>query len=137
MMRYVCNTDYRRRTQIAWSKGKVTQYDTQLVHSSFLFATVIPPLVPLIASELNLPLPTTQAETTALITKRAAIDICTAHEQFCLGDLQQYNSTADCLNFIENEIPFGEVWQSGQDTGESLSLSWLDMSGIEANVNWR
>jgi len=97
--------------------AKVTQYDAQLFRSSWLFATVLPALVPRIAKELNESIPTTQEGVLKLITKRAAVDICEAHESFCVGDLQQYKTKQDCMKFIQVERPFGDIWQGGQDTG--------------------
>ncbi|KAJ7293065.1 hypothetical protein C8J57DRAFT_1490530 [Mycena rebaudengoi] len=51
-----------------------------------------------------------------LAKTRAARDICSQHEKFCLGDLVQYNSTASCIDFVMTQMPFGEVWQGGQNT---------------------
>ncbi|KAJ7109600.1 hypothetical protein C8R43DRAFT_904871, partial [Mycena crocata] len=94
--------------------GKVIQYDAVLVRSSWILPLVLPKMVPRLAEELGLPVST---DPTFLATKRAAIDICTGHEQFCTGALVQYNSTEACLDFIMNQIPFGDVWQGGQNTG--------------------
>lgn len=104
-----------------FSQGKVVQYDAQLVHSSWAFATVLPKLVPIIAQELG-ETNNTNLNATALIGKKAAIDICSAHEQYCTGSNQQYNSTDECMEFIQN-IPFGDIWQAGQNTGARSFLS--------------
>ncbi|TDL18467.1 hypothetical protein BD410DRAFT_793163 [Rickenella mellea] len=95
-------------------EGKVIQYDAQLQHSSWLFQDILPKFVPVLAKELDLPETTSPA---VLVGKRASFDICSAHEQFCTGENLQYNSTAECVDFIENKIPFGDVWQAGQNTG--------------------
>ncbi|KAF8879808.1 hypothetical protein BD779DRAFT_1550624 [Infundibulicybe gibba] len=93
--------------------GKVTQYDSQLVRSSWVFPTLLPKLAPQLAAELNMPPDT---DPVSLITTRAALDICSAHEQFCVGANLQYNSTAECMSFIHS-IPFGDIWQAGQNSG--------------------
>ncbi|KAL9710660.1 hypothetical protein Ac2012v2_006198 [Leucoagaricus gongylophorus] len=95
-------------------EGKVTQYDAQLVRSSWAFQTVLPLLVPRIASELGLP---NSTDPTVIIATKAAKDICTTHEEYCIGANLQYNSTQECIDFIMNRVPFGDIWQAGQDTG--------------------
>ncbi|KAF7340322.1 Secreted protein [Mycena venus] len=94
-------------------EGLVTQYDAILYRSSALFASIWPKVAKAVIKELNLP-PNT-SDTVALQT-RAALDVCSAHESYCLGDNQQYNSTKDCMDFVLNTIPLGEVWQGGQNT---------------------
>ncbi|KAF8870368.1 hypothetical protein BD779DRAFT_1632312 [Infundibulicybe gibba] len=94
--------------------GKITQYDAQLVRSSWIFPTILPQLVPRIAAELGKPLDT---DPVTLLTTRAALDICSTHEKFCLGKNRQYNSTAECMKFIQTSVPFGDIWQAGQNTG--------------------
>jgi hypothetical protein len=95
-------------------EGKVTQYDSQFLRSSWIFPALLPKLAPRLAAELDLPLDT---DPTVLVTLRAAYDICSKHEKYCTGELQQYNTTADCMDFITNQIPFGDIWQSSQNTG--------------------
>ncbi|KAJ7701209.1 hypothetical protein B0H17DRAFT_1046218, partial [Mycena rosella] len=95
-------------------EGQVMQYDTQLVRSSWLFPILLPKLVPRLAAELDMPVDT---DPTVLVSMRAAYDICSKHETYCVGELQQYNSTAECMDFITNQIPFGDIWQGSQNTG--------------------
>ncbi|KAJ7461960.1 hypothetical protein FB451DRAFT_476131 [Mycena latifolia] len=95
-------------------EGQVSQYDTQLVRSSWLFPILLPKLVPRLAAELDMPLDT---DPMVLVSMRAAYDICSKHETYCVGELQQYNTTADCMDFIANQIPFGDIWQGSQNTG--------------------
>lgn len=90
-----------------------------MVRGSFAFSYIIPKLIPRIAAELGED-PAT-ADPVALITKRAAIDICTAHEMYCVGENKQYEGMEECMHFIMYERPFGEVWQSGLDTGVLFS----------------
>ncbi|KAJ6569312.1 hypothetical protein B0H19DRAFT_692821 [Mycena capillaripes] len=94
-------------------EGVVTQYDAILYRASALFASIWPKLVPQLIKELGLP-PNT-SDTVALQT-RAARDICSQHETYCLGPNQQYNSTQSCIDFVLNAIPLGEIWQGGQNT---------------------
>ncbi|KAJ6478540.1 hypothetical protein C8R47DRAFT_1138738 [Mycena vitilis] len=95
-------------------EGKVIEYDAVLVRSNWILPLVLPKMVPLLAQELGLPAST---DPTLLATTRAAIDICAAHEQYCVGDLVQYNSTDTCMDFIMKQVPFGDIWQAGQNTG--------------------
>jgi hypothetical protein len=80
---------------------------------------MLPQLLPSIAKELGLPLTT---DPTSLVTRKAAVDICAVHETECLGSNRQYDSYEQCLEFIENQRPFGEIWQAGQDTGAYFSM---------------
>jgi hypothetical protein len=100
-------------------QGQVKQYDMSLVRASFAFQTVAPTLVPLIAKELKQPIPRDQVGAFALLSKRAALDICEVHEKHCKGNLKQYKSKNACINFIAKEIPLGDIWQAGQNTGMS------------------
>ncbi|KAF8185580.1 hypothetical protein K438DRAFT_1424817, partial [Mycena galopus ATCC 62051] len=94
--------------------GKIIQYDAVLVRSNWILPLVLPKMVPRLAKELGLPVST---DPIFLATKRAAIDICAGHEQFCTGALVQYNSSDACFDFIMNQVPFGDIWQAGQNTG--------------------
>ncbi|KAJ7250121.1 hypothetical protein B0H12DRAFT_679684 [Mycena haematopus] len=94
-------------------EGLVTQYDAILYRSSALFADVLPKVAQAAIKELGLHPGT--SETVALQT-RAARDVCAGHEAYCTGTNKQYNSTQECLNFVLNAIPLGEIWQGGQNT---------------------
>ncbi|KAJ7293066.1 hypothetical protein C8J57DRAFT_1490531 [Mycena rebaudengoi] len=93
--------------------GLVTQYDGGIFRSAATFNNIWPKLAKHLKVELGLPRHT--CDTVALQT-RAALDICSQHEKFCLGKLVQYKSTASCINFVMTQMPFGEVWQGGQNT---------------------
>lgn len=99
-------------------QGKIIQYEATLVRGSWAFAYIIPKLIPRIAAELG---EDPNSDPIALVTKRAAIDICTAHELYCTGENQQYDTTDECMDFIMHQRPFGEVWQAGGDTGVLFS----------------
>ena len=112
----------------------MTQYEATLVRGSWAFSYIIPKLVPRIAAELGED-PTKNPE--GLIAKRAALDICTAHEQYCTGVNQQYDSTEACMDFIQYQRPFGEVWQMGLDTGtlcHPLCLLFGGSNGLPAGI---
>ncbi|KAJ7300810.1 hypothetical protein DFH08DRAFT_946277 [Mycena albidolilacea] len=94
-------------------QGQVTQYDAILYRASALFASVWPKVAKAAIQELGLPHYT--SDTVALQT-RAAVDVCSAHEAYCLGLNKQYKSRAECMNFVLNKVPFGEIWQGGQNT---------------------
>ncbi|THU75830.1 hypothetical protein K435DRAFT_787475, partial [Dendrothele bispora CBS 962.96] len=95
-------------------QGKVIQYDSQLLRSSRILPTILPALVPHLAKELNLPLDTDPIH---LVSLRAAYDICATHEQYCTDSLRQYNSTDECMDFILNQVVFGDIDLAGQNTG--------------------
>ncbi|KAF7340314.1 hypothetical protein MVEN_01950500 [Mycena venus] len=94
-------------------EGLVTQYDAILYRASALFASVWPKVAKAAIKELGLPPDTSD---TVAIQTRAAVDVCAAHETYCLGPNQQYNSTKDCMDFVLRTIPLGEIWQGGQNT---------------------
>ncbi|KAJ7493996.1 hypothetical protein FB451DRAFT_1551250 [Mycena latifolia] len=94
-------------------EGRATQWDAILYRASALFAYIWPKLATHLRTELALP---AQTPDTVVLQTRAARDICSQHEQYCLGPDQQYNSTEACLDFVLNTIPLGEVWQGGQNT---------------------
>ncbi|KAJ7098446.1 hypothetical protein C8R43DRAFT_1141495 [Mycena crocata] len=94
-------------------EGNVTQYDGTIFRSSAAFANIWPKVAKAVIAELNLPANT--SNTLALQT-RAALDICSQHEAHCLSADQQYNSTDQCIDFVLNTIPLGEVWQGGQNS---------------------
>ncbi|KAF5346613.1 hypothetical protein D9757_014947 [Collybiopsis confluens] len=103
-----------RRCKVFNDVGKITQYDAQLVRSSWIFPLILPKLAPILAKELHMPDTTDPA---ILVTARAAYDICSAHAQYCTGTLRQYRSTESCMDFITNDIQFGDIYQAGQNTG--------------------
>jgi len=89
----------------------------------------LPGIFLLVAKKLKEPVPKTQEGILALITKRAALDICDAHESFCVGNLKQYKSKSDCMHFIQVERPFGDIWQAGQDTGKDSQTPLTQSNG--------
>ncbi|KAE9401811.1 hypothetical protein BT96DRAFT_1091206, partial [Gymnopus androsaceus JB14] len=65
-----------------------------------------------IAKELNV----TMMNITEIIQLKTATDVCAVSMQYCTGDNQQYKSHEACISFM-TELPFGETWQGGMNTG--------------------
>ncbi|KAJ7597536.1 hypothetical protein C8J56DRAFT_1159419 [Mycena floridula] len=93
--------------------GLVTQYDGGIFRSGVVFADIWPKLAPHLIAELDLP---DNTSVQVALQTRAARDICSQHEKFCLGPDVQYESTAACLDFVLNKISMGEVWAGGQNS---------------------
>ncbi|KAF7367641.1 hypothetical protein MSAN_00827700 [Mycena sanguinolenta] len=94
-------------------EGLVTQYDAILYRASALFANIWPKLAKRLKKELGLPRATSD---NFAIHTRAARDVCSQHEKYCLGPNKQYKSIEACMEFVLHKIPLGEVWQGGQNT---------------------
>ncbi|KAJ7356402.1 hypothetical protein DFH08DRAFT_953751 [Mycena albidolilacea] len=94
-------------------EGIVTQYDAIVYRASALFANIWPRLRKHLIKELGLPHHTSQ---TMAIKIRAARDICSQHEEYCLGPNKQFESKEACMRFVLHKIPLGEIWQAGQNT---------------------
>uniref|UniRef100_A0A0W0G4J6 Uncharacterized protein n=1 Tax=Moniliophthora roreri TaxID=221103 RepID=A0A0W0G4J6_MONRR len=92
----------------------ITSYDATLRRFPQLFTLTIPPLAKQIAKELG---DTETKDDIALLAKRAANDTCTEHTLYCTGQDQQYDSFEQCYNFLTNEVPFGQPWEAGVNTG--------------------
>lgn len=83
----------------------ITSYDATLRRLPQLLKLMKPKLATQIRKELN----GTGLDDTQIITQRAAIDICNIEQQYCVGDLQQYdrwiNSTIQHWHSLSS-IPF-------------------------------
>ncbi|KAH8660044.1 hypothetical protein BX600DRAFT_467128 [Xylariales sp. PMI_506] len=89
--------------------GKIYQYDAIFKWMDWQFSTVI-----IAAAALLGTTDVTVAEDT--MAELLAQNICGVEAQYCTGDLQQYDSTDDCMAFLTQDIPLGEAWQLGMDT---------------------
>jgi hypothetical protein len=98
------------------SSGRISQYDITFRRMTWAFDYVLPYLRPALAAEPDLA-DINPNDIDALVHMRAAIDICNGHQQYCVGDLQQYNSTKECVDYIYRQTPLGKVYQWGGDTG--------------------
>ncbi|KAK0202087.1 hypothetical protein DFS33DRAFT_1047010 [Desarmillaria ectypa] len=98
---------------------KVTSYDATLRRWSQAWDYYIPLLVPKVAEELMAANTTgvNYGNSTDIIVHRAAADICTEAQMYCLGENQQYESYEQCVQFLTKEVPFGASWSGGENTG--------------------
>ncbi|KAI5480049.1 hypothetical protein MNV49_002014 [Pseudohyphozyma bogoriensis] len=78
---------------------------------------IVPRLAPQLAKELNQTYVAGTTNDTALVVERAAIDICQSAMQYCVGENAQYSSNAECVAYITEQMPWGNVWEGGSDNG--------------------
>ncbi|KAK0459273.1 uncharacterized protein EV420DRAFT_312846 [Desarmillaria tabescens] len=95
---------------------KVESYDMSLRRFPWAFDFLLPKLAPTIAEELGVSYNGTDADNQALTVQRAIADICSTAMEYCTGDNQVYDSNESCMQFLANEVPFGDAWQGGQNT---------------------
>ncbi|KAK0187763.1 hypothetical protein F5146DRAFT_1104650 [Armillaria mellea] len=81
---------------------KVTSYDASLRRWSEFWDYYIPLLVPQAAEELMAANTTgvDYTNSTDIIVHRAAADICTEAQTYCVGENQQYESYDQCVQFL-------------------------------------
>ncbi|KAK0441678.1 hypothetical protein EV421DRAFT_636920 [Armillaria borealis] len=98
---------------------KVTSYDATLRRWSEFWDYFMPLLVPKATEELMTANTTgvDYSNSTDIIVHRAAADICTEAQTYCLGENQQYESYEQCVQFLTKEVPFGASWSGGENTG--------------------
>jgi hypothetical protein len=102
---------------------KISQYDITFRRLEWAWDYVKPFLQPQLKEELG-SVADNCNDVDDLIHLRAAIDICNQHETYCVGSLQQYNSTQACIDYIYHTTPLGKVYEWGGDSGKPFSLSW-------------
>ena len=102
--------------------GLIAQYDITFRRLEWAVDYVNPFLKPQLIEELG-SMADKCKDIDDLKHLRAAIDICREHEVYCLGDLQQYESTQACIDFIYDKRPLGKVYEWGGDTGMALFLT--------------
>ncbi|KAK0243904.1 hypothetical protein EDD85DRAFT_179726 [Armillaria nabsnona] len=97
----------------------ITSYDVTFRRWSQFWDYFIPLLVPKAAEELIAANTTgvDYSNSTDIIVHRAAADICTEAQTYCLGKDQQYESYEQCIHFLTKELPFGASWSGGENTG--------------------
>ncbi|KAG7449903.1 uncharacterized protein BT62DRAFT_928660 [Guyanagaster necrorhizus] len=95
---------------------KIKFYDMTLRRLPWAFDFLLPKLAPTIAEELGASYNGTDADNQALAAQRAIADICSTAMEYCTGDNQVYDSNESCMQFLADEVPFGEAWQGGQNT---------------------
>ncbi|KAK0187765.1 hypothetical protein F5146DRAFT_1207088, partial [Armillaria mellea] len=105
----------------------VTSYDATFRRWSQAWDYFIPFLVPKAAEEL-MAVNTTGVDytnSTDIIVHRAAADICTVAQTYCLGENQQYESYEDCVHFLTKEVPFGASWSGGENPILTTSIDMV------------
>ncbi|KAK0487758.1 hypothetical protein IW261DRAFT_1449602 [Armillaria novae-zelandiae] len=97
----------------------ITSYDTTFRRWSQFWDYFIPLILPKAAEELMAANTTgvDYGNSTDIIVHRAAADICTVAQTYCLGENQQYESYKKCVHFLTKEVPFGASWSGGENTG--------------------
>ncbi|KAF9009841.1 hypothetical protein BDZ89DRAFT_1078300, partial [Hymenopellis radicata] len=86
---------------------KIRSYDVSFRRFPEAFAYLLPKLAETEYSAANL---------STLVAQRAAIDICNVSTDYCTGDNQQYSSHNACMQFMLQDVSFGEIWEAGQST---------------------
>ncbi|SJL07819.1 uncharacterized protein ARMOST_11171 [Armillaria ostoyae] len=88
---------------------KVTSYDATLRRWSEFWDYFIPFLVPKAAEELMAAntAGVDYANSTDIVVHRAAADIYTVAQTYCVGDSKQYDSYGQCIEFLTKKVPFG------------------------------
>ncbi|KAG7445665.1 uncharacterized protein BT62DRAFT_896251 [Guyanagaster necrorhizus] len=111
---------------------KVTSYDATLRRWSEFWDYYIPLLVPKAAEELMAAntADVDYCNSTDIIVHRAAADICTVAQTYCLGGNQQYDSYDQCVQFITEEVPFGASWSGGENASD-LAYRWKDIDMVK------
>ena len=102
--------------------GLIAQYDMSFRRLEWAWDYVKPFLLPQLVKELG-SLADNGTDVDDLVHLRAAVDICEQHHLYCTGDLQQYNSTLACIDYIYHQKPMGKVYEWGGDTGKQVSLN--------------
>ncbi|KAI5478199.1 hypothetical protein MNV49_005366 [Pseudohyphozyma bogoriensis] len=96
---------------------KITSYDATFRRWSEAWYYLLPKIVPQIAIELNTTYNATTSNSTALVAERAAIDVCSVAMEYCVGNNTQYTSHDECMTFLTEDVPFGNPWEGGLNTG--------------------
>lgn len=53
------------------------------------------------------------AETVLYAQSKIATSVCSTAEKYCVGKLQQYQSTTECYNYLTQKTRFGEAYELG------------------------
>ncbi|KAI5478205.1 hypothetical protein MNV49_005372 [Pseudohyphozyma bogoriensis] len=96
---------------------KIVSYDATFRRWAEAYYYLIPKLAPQIAKELNTTYVPGKSNDTALVAQRAATDVCAVAMEHCVGANVQYSSNEECMTFLTKEIPFGNPWEGGLNTG--------------------
>ncbi|KAL4784383.1 hypothetical protein BJX76DRAFT_357115 [Aspergillus varians] len=92
------------------AEGKITQYDATFRWFDWLLDTLLN------AAGEGLFNTTDPVETQTQLAALLASTICQTHDQYCVGENQQYASTDECVHFLTSEIRFGRAYELGRNT---------------------
>ncbi|KAF2465320.1 uncharacterized protein BDR25DRAFT_337065 [Lindgomyces ingoldianus] len=93
-------------TWITWNEAEeITQYDVTFRWFAYLLQTLLLGLAP-----GNSTLAMERA------TMALASSVCNAHTSYCNGTNAQYESRDDCMQFLTQEIRFGQAFELGMNT---------------------
>ncbi|CZR57617.1 uncharacterized protein PAC_07506 [Phialocephala subalpina] len=90
-------------------KGQLTQYDASFKYWQWMVDTVIAAAAPLLNT-------TTPAATVAALTSGLAASVCATSTQYCTGTNLQYANNTACLQYLTQDIRFGEAYELGRNT---------------------
>jgi hypothetical protein len=91
------------------SNCQVTQYDVTFRYYEYLLDT-------LLESSTTMAGGTNTQTSMSSLTDGLASSICRIHEEYCVGGLQQYNSTDECNQFLTTQTRFGAAYELGRNT---------------------
>lgn len=95
-------------TWIVWNADKqVLQYDAVFKWWQWAVDEVITEAAPKIGA-------TSANQAVGILTQELATSICATAAKYCTGPNTQYNSTADCHNFLTTGIRFGQAYELGK-----------------------
>ncbi|KAJ7756150.1 hypothetical protein B0H16DRAFT_1538779 [Mycena metata] len=91
--------------------AQVQQWDGIMRRFAWTASTLEPAIAASVRAELKI-----NGTDQEVLQQRAAIDICTAHTQYCTGANVQYASQDDCMDTMLNKKTFGQWYQIGEDS---------------------
>ncbi|GAA5888855.1 hypothetical protein JCM6882_002878 [Rhodosporidiobolus microsporus] len=101
----------------AWNDDlKIISYDASFRRWPHTFAYIVEQVAPQIAKELNEPFHAVSTNRSALLAKKAAVELCETAMNSCTGDNKQYESYDECYRFLTEERPWGGSMDGGLDT---------------------
>ena len=85
--------------------GRISRYDAVFKWLDWQFATLLQKSQALAGNTTAV----------ALVDNLLIRGVCSVASQYCVGDLQQYDSSIDCSTFL-NSVRLGEAWELGMNT---------------------
>ncbi|KPV78166.1 uncharacterized protein RHOBADRAFT_50669 [Rhodotorula graminis WP1] len=101
----------------AWNDDlKMISYDASFRRFPQAWEIVQESIAPVIAQELGETYDPATTNRSALMSRKAASQICPTAMQHCTGANQQYESYDECYEFLTEERRWGEIYEGGLDT---------------------